>query len=262
MNTCPVDRAAEGDDTVSTITATPPVEAATPKVPAPPQGVVIRRVESAAETAHERLIKKHLPAWVISGAINTGLVACLLLIPQTPPVKATDKVVSTAVQKEESPPPANLTTEDPGLQSNLDAALPDTQRVEEKTVDAAISEDNIGQPKAPENDGTALALPGLAPDITGTPGVAGDLGQMMQGLGGREGQSFHAFPGRIGRNQEPSHQEGRRERRERAGSRARSGLACQTTARGRVVGLRRDRRYQEGNRRGHRHGPAPLPGRG
>ena len=124
--------------------------------------------------------------------------ACLLLIPQTPPVKATDKVVSTAVQKEESPPPANLTTEDPGLQSNLDAALPDTQRVEEKTVDAAISEDNIGQPKAPENDGTALALPGLTPDITGTPGVAGDLGQMMQGLGGREGQSFHAFPGRIG----------------------------------------------------------------
>jgi hypothetical protein len=188
----------EGDAIVSTATVTQPVETATPKAPPPPQAVVIRRLESAAETAHERLIKKHLPAWVISGAINIGLVACLLLIPQSPPVKATDKVVSTSVEKEDTPPETNLTTEDPGLQSNLDAALPELQRVEEKTVDAAVTDDNIGQPRAPENDSTALALPGLTPDLMGTPGVSGDLGQVMQGLGGREGQSFHAFPGRSG----------------------------------------------------------------
>jgi hypothetical protein len=155
-------------------------------------------VESAAETAHERLIKKHLPAWVISGAINIGLVSCLLLIPQTPPVKATNKVVSTSIEREQTLPETNLTTEDPGLQSNLEAALPELQRVEEKTVDAAITEDNIGQPKAPENDTTALALPGLAPELFGAPGTTGDLGQVMPGIGGREGQSFHAFPGRSG----------------------------------------------------------------
>lgn len=182
---------------MSTSTATPPAQAAIPK--APPAGAVIRRVESAAETAHERLIKKHLPAWVISGAINIGLVASLLLIPQTPPVKATDKVISTSITKEESPPETNLVTEDPGLQSNLDAALPELQRVEEKTVDAAVNDDNIGQPKVPENDSTGLSLPGLTPDLLGnTPGAKGDLGQVMSGFGGKEGQSFHAFPGRSG----------------------------------------------------------------
>ena len=192
--------------------------------------MVIRRVESAAETAHERLIKKHLPAWVISGAINIGLVASLLLIPQTPPVKATDKVVSTSITKEESPPETNLTTEDPGLQSNLDAALPELQRVEEKTVDAAVNDDNIGQPKAPENDATALSLPGLTPGPSryhpgrdGRP-RAGDAGLRRQG-----GAVVPRLPGPLGRDQEPAHQEGRRERRERAGRGARSGLARQAT---------------------------------
>lgn len=183
---------------MSTSTATPPAQTAIPKAPAG-GGVVIRRLESAAETAHERLLRKHLPAWVISGAINIGLVASLLLVPQNPPVKATDKVVSTAIEREKPPPEINPTTEDPGLQSNLEAALPEIQRVDEKTVDAAVNDDNLGQPKSPENDATALALPGLNPDFLGmVPGVTGDLGRVMQGMTGREGQSFHAFPGRSG----------------------------------------------------------------
>src|SRR5690242_20978717 len=102
----------------------PPVKAA---APSPGPAAVIRRLESAAETPYERLIKKHLPAWVISGGINIGLVACLLLVPQAPSVKATDKVVATSVDKEDAPPPENLTNEDPGVQSNLEAALPELQ---------------------------------------------------------------------------------------------------------------------------------------
>ena len=124
-------------------TPAPPLKAA---APSPGPAAVIRRLESAAETPYERLIKKHLPGWVISGGINIGLVACLLLVPQTPPARATDKVVATSVEKEDAPPPENLTNEDPGLQSNLEAALPELQRVEEKTVDAAVTNDSLGQP--------------------------------------------------------------------------------------------------------------------
>ena len=128
---------------------------------------MIRKLEAATETAHERLIKKHLPAWVISGAVNIGLVAILLLLgARTPNAKATDKIVATSVEKEDEPPSQNLTNEDPGLQSNLEAAIPDLERVEKQTVDAIVTQDNIGQPNAPNNDTTALALPGMSSDPT------------------------------------------------------------------------------------------------
>ena len=176
-------------------TPAPPLKAA---APSPGPAAVIRRLESAAETPYERLIKKHLPAWVISGGINIGLVACLLLVPQTPPARATDKVVATSVEKEDAPPPENLTNEDPGLQSNLEAALPELQRVEEKTVDAAVTNDSLGQPNAPDNDTTALAVPGISQFDQSNPGAAGDMGNVMQGAGGSYGNSLHAFPGRSG----------------------------------------------------------------
>jgi len=181
---------------VSANTLTPPAETAPPKPI--PSGAVIRRLESATETPQERLLKKHLPAWVISGAVNIGLVGCLLLVPQTPPARATDKVVATSVEKEESPPEQNLTNEDPGLQSNVEAALPEFQRIEEKTVDAAETHDNIGQPNAPEIDNTALAPPGLNQVDFSNPGTAGDTGNVMKGIAGDAGHSFYAFPGRSG----------------------------------------------------------------
>ena len=177
--------------------ASPP---ATPPAPPPatPGAAVIRRLESTAETAHERLIRKHLPAWVISGAVNIGLVATLLLIPQAPHVKATDKVVATSVEKEEAPPEQDLTNDDAGLQSNLEAALPDLERIDEKTVDAAVTNDNLGQPNAPDNDAQAMALPGLSAMDQTTPGLTGDLGNVMRGTGGSNGQIFASFAGRSG----------------------------------------------------------------
>jgi hypothetical protein len=182
---------------VSDINATPAAASPAP-AQAPAPAAVIRRLEGATETAHERLVKKHLPAWVISGAINIGLVACLLLVPQSPPANATDKVIATYVEKPETPPTENLTNEDPGLQSNLEAVLPDIERVDEKTVDAAVTRDNLGQPDAPTNDSTALAIPGISLTDTSTPGTAGDLGNLMKGISGRDGHLFHTFSGRSG----------------------------------------------------------------
>jgi len=45
-----------------------------------------------------------------------------------------------------------LTNEDPGLQSGLEAALPNIERVDKQTVDAAVTMDNLGQPNAPRDD--------------------------------------------------------------------------------------------------------------
>jgi hypothetical protein len=163
------------------------------------KGAVIRVVEAATETAHDRLMKKHLPAWVISGAVNIGLVAILLLLgARTPDAKATDVIISTSVAKEEEPPNENLTNEDPGIQSNIEAALPEIKRLDEATVDAAVTQDNLGQPNAPDNDTTALALPGLNSSDLTTPGVAGEAGNVMAGTGGNQGTVFASFPGRSG----------------------------------------------------------------
>ncbi|MCE9564562.1 MAG: hypothetical protein K8U57_21200, partial [Planctomycetes bacterium] len=87
---------------------------------------VIRRLEASEETSQERLMKKHVPAWVISGAVHVGLIAIMILLFGTrgANAKMAEKVVTTTVEKEDEQPEKDLTNEDPGLQSNLEAALP------------------------------------------------------------------------------------------------------------------------------------------
>ncbi|VTU02292.1 Uncharacterized protein OS=Planctomyces limnophilus (strain ATCC 43296 / DSM 3776 / IFAM 1008 / 290) GN=Plim_1146 PE=4 SV=1: Prenyltrans_2 [Gemmataceae bacterium] len=161
---------------------------------------VIRRVDAAEETSQERLMKKHVPAWVISGAVHVGLIAIMILMfgSRVSTAKPPEKIVSTSVEKEEEAPEKDLTNEDPGLQSNLEAALPEIERVDKQTVDAAVTMDNLGQPNAPDTDTTALALPGLNTSDNSVPGVTGETGSAMSGTGGQNGFMSASFPGRSG----------------------------------------------------------------
>lgn len=166
---------------------------------APAQAAVIRKLESSKETAYERLMKKHLPAWVISGAMNIGIIALaiLLLGTRTAATKPSEAIVATSVEKEEEQPDQNLTNEDLGLQSDTAAALPELQRIENQTVDAVVSQDNIGQPNAADTDIQALKPPGLTSDQA-NPGVTGTEGNVMMGDGGALGQISATFAGRSG----------------------------------------------------------------
>ena len=67
------------EQTTPTASAQAPVASPSPAAKSSGPGAVIRKLETATETAHERLIKKHLPAWVISGAINIGLAMMTLI---------------------------------------------------------------------------------------------------------------------------------------------------------------------------------------
>lgn len=206
---------------------------AAPAKASPAPGAVIRKLESAQETANERLMRKHLPAWVISGAVNIGLVAILLLLgARTPNARATEKIIAASIEKEDTPPEQNLTNEDPGLQSNLEAALPMLERVDKATVDAAVTQENLGQPNAPDIDTTALALPGASFDLT-NPGAAGDTGNVMAGTGGNHGVTFAAFPGRSGATKSQMLKEGGgNAESERAVARGLAWLARQQRANG------------------------------
>jgi hypothetical protein len=171
-----------------------------PAADAAQKGAVIRRLEAARETAQERLMKKHLPAWVISGAVNVGIIALLMLIfgGRGVSAKPPEKIVATSAEKEDEQPPENLTNEDKGLQADLEAALPDLDRVDKQTVDAAVTQDNLGQPNAPDNDTTATAVPGLNTSEFTTAGAFNDSGNALKGDGGMGGNTTASFPGRSG----------------------------------------------------------------
>ncbi|MBN9120220.1 MAG: hypothetical protein J0I06_13840 [Planctomycetes bacterium] len=160
---------------------------------------VIRRLEAAEETSQERLIKKHVPAWVVSGAVHVAVIALMILIlgSRVSPAKPTEAVIATTAEKTEEPEDKNLTNEDPGLDSKIEAALPEIDRLDKATVDSAVTMDNIGQPNVAETDTTALAIPGLSADLT-TPGVTGTEGAMLAGTGGTGGSVLATFPGRSG----------------------------------------------------------------
>ena len=174
------------------------VPSANGKPPAP--AAVIRRLDAAEESAQERLIKKHVPAWVVSGAVHVTVIALMILFlpSRVAPGKPIEKVLATTADKTDEADDENLTNTDPGIDPNIESALPEITRIDNQTVDAAVSNDNVGQPNAAENDTTALAVPGLNPSDFSAPGVSGDTGNFMAGDGGNRGDSLHTFPGRSG----------------------------------------------------------------
>lgn len=161
---------------------------------------VIRRMDAAEETSQERLVKKHVPAWVVSGAVHVAVIALAILIlgSRNAETKTPQAILATNAEKADEPEDKNLTNEDPGLDSNLEAAIPEIDRLDKQTVDSAVTSDPIGQPNAPDTDMTALAAPGLTPDFN-TAGLTGETGNLLKGDGGNNGMIAGAsFPGRSG----------------------------------------------------------------
>lgn len=161
---------------------------------------VIRRINGSEETAHERLVKKHVPAWVVSGAVHlvVALVLFFLFGGSKGEVIASMKVLDTTAEKEPEDQQKDLTNEDPGLESNIASAVPELERIAEKTVDDIVTQDPIGVPDTRTEDTVALKAPGLiADDKTG--GTVGETGLAMAGGGGDLGAiAAGGFIGRSG----------------------------------------------------------------
>jgi hypothetical protein len=166
---------------------------------AAPAGAVIRRLEGSEESAHERLVKKHVPAWVASGAVHFVVALLLFFVfggREAEAIQST-QVIDTTAEKEVEDPAKDLTNEDPGLESNLEAAV-DLERLADKTVDDIVTQDVVGIPDPLKEDSAALKAPGLLTDsITG--GAPGDTGNAMGGDGGNLGAiPTGGFVGRSG----------------------------------------------------------------
>jgi hypothetical protein len=182
--------------------------AATAKPGDKPAGpAVIRQLHGAEET--DRLVKKHLPAWVISGAVHLILIlfAWLVLANRPADVVAKNELLSTAVEKEDEPPVKDLTNEDPGIESTLTAAV-DVDRIEERTVDNIVTKDDIGVPNTTMEDTVAYAPIGVVPSETNVPGATGEFGSAISGGGGAGSQINASFLGRSGATKEKMLREG------------------------------------------------------
>ena len=192
---------------MSTTKAPPPADNGQPAKPA---AAVIRRLEGAEESPHDRLMKKHVPAWVISGAVHVAFIALLILIFGRGGKEevASAKILNTSVEKPEDVPDKDLNNEDLGLQTDLAAALPNIEREDKANVQAAETSDPIGLPNTDKQDDSALAPPGLTPTDSPNAGVLGTEGSFLKGEGGAQGMFNTGFVGRSGSTKNKLLQEG------------------------------------------------------
>ena len=148
---------------------------------------VIRRLGGAEESAHERLVKKHMPAWVISGAVHLVIALVLFFIFGGRHAEAvqSSRVLNTSSEQETEDPAKDLTQEDPGLESPLDAAV-DLERIAQKTIDNIVGVDVIGVPDPRTESSSAVKPPGLSSDEK-SGGAPGDASNFMSSPGGEGG---------------------------------------------------------------------------
>ena len=185
-----------------------------PNAPAPAAGAkpaanaVIRRLDSAEETKQERIVKKHVPAWVVSGAIHVAVIALAILIfgRNTAQTKEEEKVINTTVENTPVPDEKDLTNPDSGIESMIEANLSEMPEAD-KTAENIKSNDPVGIPDTKRVDTVAYQPPGLTPDLS-KPGTTGESGSFATGTGGRGGLRDSGFEGRGGGTKDKAIKEG------------------------------------------------------
>jgi hypothetical protein len=159
---------------------------------------VIRRVEVGEEDAGSRFLNRHLPAWVISGALHVIVIGFLALVMSGNKEAAANSndLVTTQVE-EPKEDEKNLVNEDVGFDPDL-AAATDAKREEAVNVDAPATEDPVGLPDQPNETAPQTAVQGVGEAIgIGAAAEMGDVGQQM-GAGGGSAFAVEGMRGRSG----------------------------------------------------------------
>ena len=187
---------------MSAATSPPTEPAVDPTKPNP--AAVIRLVNGAEETPHERLMRKHLPAWVVSGAFHViiliGFIFVGMLAKDARPVSA-EIITAIAPDDAKEEEQKDLTKPDIGLESNLNAAV-EVERVDEVNIEAKVVPNEavgVQSENTTPMDTPALAGVGVGVDQ----GFAGTEGNVMAGNTGMSGMSIaKGMAGRSGATKE------------------------------------------------------------
>jgi hypothetical protein len=158
---------------------------------------VIRRVEVAEEDVGSRVLNRHVPAWVISGAIHVVVIGSLVGFMHGPQdVKAKENNPVTTQVDEPNEEQKNLTNADVGFDADL-AATTNANREENVNVDAKPAQDPVGLPEQPSDIAPNTAAMGLMQDAGIGSKDLSDTGLTMAGPGG--GASAFMTPGMSSR---------------------------------------------------------------
>jgi hypothetical protein len=183
-----------------------PTTTPAPAADGKPAAAVIRIIHGAEETAHDRLLKKHVPAWVISGALHVVVLVVFILVGMggKAETKASEEVVQAVVDpKEDEEKKLDLTNPDIGLQSDLAAAV-EVNREADRNVEAPVVADQpVGVAVAESAPVDTPALAGMGADLNNL-GLTGDEGNVLKGAGGLGGTTVvnKALAGRSGASKE------------------------------------------------------------
>jgi hypothetical protein len=144
---------------------------------------VIRRLDGTEESSHERLVKKHLPAWVASGAIHL-LIALLLFMVfggRIADARQNTTVLNTTTEKETEDEQKSLVVEEAGFNSQIEPSL-NIEKEAERTVEGIVANEPIGAPDPSRDGGIGSVPPGLSADLA-APGSPGESGMNSPGAG-------------------------------------------------------------------------------
>ena len=152
---------------------------------------VIQLLEDVGETRNERLVKKFLPAMVISSALHVVLALGVLgldkLFPTVSAKPNRDDSAVTVEDRKEEPEPQDLTKVEVGLNADIETSIDSTREAAvnveaETTKDEAVGIANAAtmQPveslKAQGNPSDNAVDPGLNSDLASVGAMAGDGG--------------------------------------------------------------------------------------
>ncbi|OWK36020.1 hypothetical protein FRUB_08583 [Fimbriiglobus ruber] len=163
-------------------------------------------VQGAEETSHQRLVRKHIPAWVISGAVHVALIATLILVDRLVPkvvvgddVRHRDRRRPDDIEKEQVP--VDLTEQDLGLIPELPPAV-ESEKLGKNNIDNPNLDTDPGvliAPGAVERD--VMPPPGIGtPSLT--PGADGDNKGLAVPGAGTGASGVMANPSLLGRSGE------------------------------------------------------------
>jgi hypothetical protein len=179
---------------------TPGKPASPPPPPKPAGPAVIRRTEVAEEDAGQRVMNRHVPAWVISGAVHVvviGLAVLFLNNPDEVEAKTSDLVTTNVEEPKEDE--QNLTNDEVGFDADLPAATDSKIEGQENVVAPDDPKESAGLPDQPYETAPQTAVVGVGDIGAGVDAAPSDNPSgVAQGLDG--GGGAFSTPGMAGRS--------------------------------------------------------------
>ena len=165
----------------------------------PARAPVIDLTPSASESRADRLIKKQIPAWIVSGVVHVALIGSLIVADGfmgKPPAEApSDQLLTVVSAEEKDKPDADLTNPDLGIDATIPAAV-EAENIANLNVETAVqAKEDPGLKTALTNPAMDLVAPAGA-DAADLAGAAGSAGDFLSGPGGGGSANSGAFEGR------------------------------------------------------------------